>query len=194
MINKFMCFAVALYVCLTTSALGETDKQHQDSCSNEVANFNKISATVFVQTNKSSYSIFESITINAGILNAGADPIYVYGWISWGYGGGLVIHVRDASGNEIAPVVRDDTMLPPPGSDNELGLLVKLRDRGDFFGTQRTMRVRDLVASPGAYTLQVEYKSPLSCHFVGKRFKRLPVLWHEDASLFSAEVPFHISP
>ena len=149
-------------------------------------------ASVFLRTDKTSYSLDGSLVIDAGVINAGTVPIYVYGWISWGYGGGLVIRLRDERGKEIAPVLRDDTMLPPENDDPSM--FVKLREEGDFFGTRREMEVKDLVKRPGKYTLQIEYRSPLSCKFVGSQLQRLPALWHEDASIFSKQVPFEVTP
>lgn len=149
-------------------------------------------ASVFLRTDKGSYSLAGSLAIDAGIMNSGADPIYVYGWISWGYGGGLVIRLRNDHGKEIAPVLRDDTMLPPENDDSSM--FVKLREGGDFFGTHREIAVKDLVKRPGKYTLQIEYRSPLSCNFVGSNLQKLPALWHEDASIFSKQVPFEVTP
>lgn len=149
--------------------------------------------SLYFHINASNYPINGSIVLNAAIVNSGDNPVYVYDWISWGYGGGLVIRIRDEHGNEVAPVLRDDTMLPPPRNVNDPNIFVRLRDHGDFFGTQRRMKVADLVKFPGKYTLQIEYRSPLSCKFVGEQIRNLPALWHEDKSIFSTRVPLEVT-
>jgi hypothetical protein len=150
-------------------------------------------ASAFLRLDKMVYSLAGSMTIDAGVMNTGDSPIYVYDWLSWGPGGGLVILLRDERSKLIAPIVRDDTMLPPPREGNNQSMFVRLRDSGDFFGTQRNIELRDLVKSPGKYTLQIEYRSPLSCKFVDGKLKKLPALWHEDAGIFSKQVPFEVT-
>jgi hypothetical protein len=149
-------------------------------------------ASVFLTVERTKYSLDKSMAIDVGIRNDGRDPVYVYGRIAWGYGGGLVIRIRDASGKEIAPVLRDDTMLPPPRRDDDPGIFVKLEE-ANFFGTRRDLPVRNLVKTPGKYSLQVEYRSPLSCGFMDRKLQQLPALWHEDESIFSNTVSFEVT-
>lgn len=183
-------FAIALLLTIVAQAVFAKDTY----CPSDVLqNQPSQQASVFVHLDKMVYSLTGSMTIDAGVMNIGDSPIYIYNWLSWGPGGGLVILLRDTGGNILAPVVRDDTMLPPPRADNGRGLLVRLRDSGDFFGTQRKIQVRDLVKSPGKYTLQIEYRSPLSCKFVGGTLRNLPALWHEDASIFSKRIQFEVT-
>jgi len=150
-------------------------------------------ASVFLHIDRTSYPLNGSMVIDAGIINGGSNPIYVYGWISWGYGGGLIIRIRDDNGKELAPVLRDDTMLPPPRKNDNANMFVKLKDGGDFFGTRREIAVADLVKSPGRYTLQIEYRSPLSCRFVSGSLRSLPALWHEDDGIVSKQVSFEVT-
>lgn len=148
-------------------------------------------ASIFLIADRTRYALHQSLVIDAGIRNDGPDPLYVYGQIAWGYGGGLVLRLRNQSGKEIAPVLRDDTMLPPPPKDDDPSMFVALEEN-TFFGTRRELPVTKLVKTPGRYSLQVEYRSPLACGFVDPKLEQLPALWHEDESIFSNSVSFEV--
>jgi hypothetical protein len=75
-------------------------------------NSQRVSA--FLRLNERRYPLDGSISLDAGIVNKGTQPLFVYGWISWGFGGGLVIWVRNEQGQLVRPVLMDDTLLPPP--------------------------------------------------------------------------------
>jgi hypothetical protein len=151
-------------------------------------------ASLFAHTDRQLYSLDQSMVIDVGILNHGPDPVYVYGCISWGYGGGLTITVRDSSGKIVGPETMDDTMLPPPKRNDDPSIFVRLKEDGDFFGAERTLPVRDIVKSPGKYTLEVEYNSPLSRSYVAEKLRKLPALWHESAAIVSKRIPFEVVP
>lgn len=148
---------------------------------------------IFVTMSHTKYSMNDFIVIDVGIRNDGRDPLYVYRKIAWGFGGGLVLRLMDQTGHQVAPVVRDDTMLPPPATSNDASIFVQLTE-DDFFGTRRNLLAKDLVKAPGKYSLQVEYRSPLSRKFVDPKLRQLPALWHEDESIVSHSVPFEVVP
>src|SRR5258708_4616209 len=135
--------------------------------------------SLFLIAERTRYWLRQSLVIDVGLRKDGHDPAYVYGRIAWGYGGGLVLRLKDQSGKEIAPALRDDTMLPPPLRDDDASMFVKLIEN-KFFGTRRELVVTDLVKTPGKYSLQIEYRSPLPCGFVDPKLQQLPALWHED--------------
>lgn len=140
---------------------------------------------IFLATDRTSYKINQSIALYAGVRNMNEDKsIYIYRNLAWGYGGGLVLHLRDSAGREVRPTVMDDTMLPPPKSLDDKGIFVELKAE-EIFGLGRILSLRDMIKSPGQYYLQVEYKSPLSCSIVDSKLQHLPALWHEDVSLMS---------
>jgi len=138
-------------------------------------------------------SLQDSLVLDVALRNDGQEPIFVYADIGWGYGAGLVIRLRNHEGQEIGPVFRDDRMLPPPPSNDDPAIFTRL-DRDNFFGTRRKLALKDLVTTPGKYTLQIEYRSPLPCRFVDPKLQRLPALWHEDASIFSNQVAIEVLP
>jgi hypothetical protein len=70
--------------------------------------------SLFLRTDRAQYSLRDSIVIDVGVRNDGREPIYVYNIMAWGFGGGLVLWLRDHDDKVIEPVMRDDTMLPPP--------------------------------------------------------------------------------
>jgi hypothetical protein len=151
-------------------------------------------AVIFLTVDKSAYSLKQSLVVDAGIRNAGPDVIYVFNELAWGSGGGLVIQLKNQSGKEIAPVLRDDTLLPPPLADPHTNSLLLNLDEGEFFGIRRVLPISDLVRRPGKYTLQIEYRSPLFCKTADAGLHDLPVIWHEDGSLFSNIASFTVRP
>jgi hypothetical protein len=148
--------------------------------------------TLFLTTDRTKYSLSQSMVLNVGIRNDGHNPVYVYGDIAWGYGGGLVLKIKDQSGNDVVPELHDDTMLPPPRLDDPRIFVRLIED--NFFGTRRVLPLKDVIRHPGKYTLRVEYKSPLSCAIVDPTLQKLPALWHENASVFSNTVSFEVTP
>jgi hypothetical protein len=146
---------------------------------------------VWLRINSAKYSIRDSMVLDAALRNEGEEPVFIYGKMAWGYGGGLVIRLRNQEGKEMAPAVRDDTMLPPPPSDNDQTIFVRI-EPDNFFGTRRVLPVKDLVTEPGKYSLQVEYRSPASCQFFDPKLQQMPALWHEDPSIFSTQVPLEV--
>lgn len=151
------------------------------------------SSQIFLATDRTSYKISQSIMLYAGVRNVNVDDsIYIYRNLAWGYGGGLVLRLRDGKGKEVRPAVVDDTMLPPPKSLDDKGIFVELKAE-EIFGLGRVLPLRDIVKSPGHYYLQVEYKSPLSCSILDSNLQHLPALWHEDASLMSNTLSIEIT-
>jgi hypothetical protein len=149
-------------------------------------------ASVFLHLDKRRYPLDGSIRLNAAIMNKGSKPVFLYGWISWGLGGGLVIWVRNEQGQIVRPVLLDDTLLPPPPDNNDPKMFVQLQEQGDFFGAHRDLEVADLVTVPGKYTMQIEYQSPVSCALFGPEVRNLPILWRKDGSVLSNRVPFEV--
>jgi hypothetical protein len=148
--------------------------------------------TLFLTIDHTKYSLSQSMVLNVGIRNDGHDPVNVYGNIAWGYGGGLVLKIKNQAGKDVIPGLHDDTMLPPPSLDDP-SIFVQLTE-DNFFGTRRVLSLKDIIKSPGKYTMQVEYHSPLSCAVVDPKLQQLPALWHEDASIFSNTISFEVMP
>jgi len=148
---------------------------------------------VVLTTELRKVSLRDSLVLDVALRNDGRNPIFVYADIGWGYGAGLVIHFRNDRGKEVGPTFSDDTMLPPPPSNDDPTMFARL-DRGNFFGTRRELPLKEYLNAPGKYTLQIEYWSRLPCHFVDPKLQQLPAVWHEDGSIFSNEVPIDVVP
>jgi hypothetical protein len=133
------------------------------------------------------------MVMEAGLRNDGRDPFYVYQRMGWGPGGGLALRLKDQSGREIAPVMQDDGMSPPPPKNDDPSMFVKLYG-GQLFGLQRELPITDLVTAPGRYTLQIEYRGAMPCNWVARDLAAIPALWLENASLFSGTISFQVIP
>jgi hypothetical protein len=184
---------LAVAVAMSIMPVGARGQQMSAGCDELSRNAATMGhAIVFLSINKKIYTLGESLVIDTGIRNLGPEAIYVFNELAWGPGGGVVIRLKNGSGREIAPVLRDDTLLPPPLADPHTHSLLLSLDEGEFFGAHRVLPISDLVKEPGKYLLQIEYRSPLFCADVKPEFQELPVIWHENGSLFSNVVSFTV--
>ena len=149
--------------------------------------------SLFLNINNGKYSLNQSLVLDVGIRNDGRDDVYIYKWLVWGYADSLVLTLRDQSGEEIEPLLHDDTLLPPPPRKDDASMFVQLM-QDDFYGTRRSLPITDLVKTPGKYTLQIQYRGPLSCKYVDPKLRELPALWRENATISSNVVSFEITP
>lgn len=149
------------------------------------------SVLVFIDRDK--YKISQSMQIYAGIMNESENTLYIYNSVAWGYGGGFVLHVKDAEGRPVTSDVMDDALLPPPRNADDLGIFVDL-DPENFFGIHRAFPVDKIVGRPGKYFITVEYNSPLPCSIMSPRIQNLRALWREDKSLMSKKISFEVIP
>jgi hypothetical protein len=131
------------------------------------------------------YSLSDSLVVEAAIQNDGDHVIYICRDLVWGPGG-FMIHLKDARGNSVQPQVLDDTFGPPPSTDDP-ALFVRL-EQGSFFGTRRTIPVKNLVRRPGKYTLSVEYRSPIPRNYMDEKIRKLPVFWSEYPPILSVPI------
>jgi hypothetical protein len=145
---------------------------------------------VVLTADRDKFSLEDSVTINVAIQNDGPDPVYIYRKLAWGYGGGLVLHIQDEQGAAVKPATMDDTLIPPP-PPGVPAIFVRL-DEGQFFGTRRLLRLKDMLPRAGKYTWQVDYQSPLSRKFVDVKLRGLAALWHEDPSVHSNSMVFEV--
>jgi hypothetical protein len=152
--------------------------------------FQTRSASVFLRTDRSQYSLRETIVIDVGVRNDGREPIYVYNRMTWGMSGGLVLWLRDDKGQIIESVLRDDTIMEPPPPDDP-SIFAKLRP-GMFIGTRRKLEARLLVRRAGRYTIQVEYRAAVSRDYVHADQRALPALWRESSSIWSEKATLDI--
>ena len=147
-------------------------------------------ASLFLRTDRAQYSLRDSIVIDVGVRNDGREPIYVYNIMAWGFGGGLVLWLRDHDDKVIEPVMRDDTMLPPPPA-GDTSILSRLGP-SMFIGDRRTLEVKLLVRQRGRYSIQVEYASPLVRQVVDPTLQALPALWSDTPHIWSEKVVLDI--
>ena len=137
-------------------------------------------------------SMRDSFTIDIAIRNDGPSPVYLYRIMEWGYGGGLVLHVLDLKGNPVKPRFTPDALLLPPEHEDPT-LFVHL-DQMMFYGARARLPVRDEIPTPGKYTIYVEYWCPLSRNLLSPKLRSLPILSHEDPSLYSNKLPLEVIP
>lgn len=148
-------------------------------------------AKIRILTNKSRYSLRESVELDVAIRNEGDSPIYLDRRMFWGYGGGLHLDIRDQQGTSIGPSVRDDAIMPPPSQDDPLPL-VRI-DEWHFFGTTRLLPIQEYFFKPGKYVLRVKYTSWLDRDDLIPRLRDLPGPRKGDPSIVSEPVWIEIS-
>src|SRR5215467_1616488 len=54
---------------------------------------------------KHRYKPTDQITFDVMLTNSGKEAVYIFGTLDWGYSASLILHIRDASGKEIQPLL-----------------------------------------------------------------------------------------
>jgi len=116
---------------------------------------------------KLTYKSSDKITLPVLLVNSGKTDIYVFGTLGWGHSASLILHVRDAAGNEIEPIGFPDDQTHFSRDDNSA--FVKLIPN-HFLGTNFFAPLNILnLNRPGRYTVWVEYHCPISTDDVSVR-------------------------
>jgi hypothetical protein len=119
--------------------------------------------TASVAPDRRDYALDDDISLSVRLTNVSKSKVTVFGRILWGYAGGMVLHVYDASNKEVPAKTLDDDMLVPSRLRDRNSFLVL--NPGQYLGTTRNDRLRDLVQRPAKYWVQVEYLSPVPAEF-----------------------------
>lgn len=102
----------------------------------------------------------DQFKIQVMLMNAGEEPLYVYGVLGWGYSASLVFHVLDSSGREVEPTLIPDS--PPHAPPDDKSEFVKLQP-DNFLGTSYFAPLKMMnLTKPGNYSVFVEYWCPFS--------------------------------
>src|SRR5437879_1291193 len=84
-----------------------------------------------LSVNKQSYSLADDLNLTAMLRNEGSlERIFVYDWLGWGSGSGMILTIEDTSGHEVESPM-DNLSAPRPPDDP--APLVGLR-LGQVFG------------------------------------------------------------
>ena len=105
------------------------------------------------------YQAGDPIVLDVRITNTHRNPVTLYGRLGWGLLSGLSLEIKDSTGKEIQPKFLDHDM-PVPSTFDDRTYYLTLQ-RGHFFGVTRRDTIEQLFPAPGAYTLQVLYRSPI---------------------------------
>ena len=113
--------------CATATCFGNAPKDRVREMSDSVR--------VVVQTDKTTYSMGNSMKISAALHNVGDAPIYIDRRMFWtGIGGGLEVEILDAYGTHLPARFLSDAIMPPPEPD-DASILIRLDD--GFFTVRR---------------------------------------------------------
>ena len=169
------CLLVALLVIAVGYSLALGQKESSNALS------------VTLKTDRLKYRVGEKIKFDVALLNSGDSPIYLYGYLSWGYSSSFTLHVMNATGREIQAKELDDSLTPPPPSDDR-GAFIKLNPE-HFFGTTRVASLDELnINRPGRYKIKVGYQSPIPNSFS----QGLPIWSREEGWLESNIVEIEV--
>jgi hypothetical protein len=141
---------------------------------------------VVITSDRTDYSLADTIQLDIHIMNVGKSPLTIYGRLLWGYAGGLVLHVSDTLNREIpAKGLDDDLVIPSTVSDRNSYVVL---NKYHFLGTIREDLLSDHVVEPGIYFIQVEYRSPIP-HEMGLG----PNFWgREQPAVWSGRIQIHV--
>jgi hypothetical protein len=129
--------------------------------------------TATLTSDKTDYSLAEDIRLDVRLTNAGRSPLTVFGELLWGYAGGLVLQVTDASNREIPAKALDDDMVVPTTLEDRNSFVVL--SPSHYLGTTEVRHLTEIVEKPGTYFIRVEYISP-----VPREFGQGPDFWSRE--------------
>jgi hypothetical protein len=176
-------------LCLLAAGLGPLASEHtpgQDK-SKSIHNLR-----VVINVDRDRYALHDAIELSVALRNEGDAPVYVDRRMFWGYGGGLLLEIRDQQGKPVPSKMRDDAIMPPP-PEGDTSVLNKV-DEGFFYGTWRTLPAIDYFRTPGTYTVRVTYKSWLRKEEIEPHLRTLPAIWADDPAIHSNSISVVISP
>jgi len=139
-------------------------------------------------TDATSVALDGKLKVTISLLNDGVHPLTVYGELLRGYAGGIVLHVKDASGKDVPPKSLDDDLVPPPSPRSQGNGRFLTLFPGHFWGRTEEVMVSELVDKPGTYHLTISYQSPLPRSLGHGQF-----FWgRENPPVMSNEVVFRV--
>jgi len=142
---------------------------------------------VTVCTDHESYSLSDTVRLNALLENTGALRVYVDRRMFWtGLSGGLKLEISDEKGNFLPAELSSDAMMPPP-VQGDTSILIPL-ESGFLYGTSVNLSVKGFFPKPGRYSLRVIYHSMLPKELVAPELRELPALWFGAPSIPSKQV------
>jgi len=145
---------------------------------------------VHLTCDKPKVSLHDVLTMDVAIRNDGGDDVYLFQRMDWGEEGGVARYIQDEKGKL---VVSERGVLDSPPQPNDPAMLVRL-EQGCFYGIRSQMKAKDLVPSPGKYTMKVIYRCPFPRDVLPNKFRSLPVLALEDPGVESNKVTFEVVP
>ena len=111
----------------------------------------------------------------------------IYKYLLWGYRGGLVVEVMDASGHKVQPEELDEDSVIPTTLDDPKSFLEMPSEYE--WGVLRQDKTSNLFRKPGIYTVRVKYLSPVP----SKYFPKSNASWAtEDGPIISAPITVEI--
>ena len=142
--------------------------------------------SVGVALDQQSYLISDRVSITASLKNIEEEPFTIYKLLLWGYRGGLVLEIDDASGHKVEPEQNDDDSVIPSPLADPASFLDLLPDY--CWGVVRHDTAKNLFRKPGGYVVRVRYRSPVP----KKYFAKSPQWPTEDGWVESAPVKVDI--
>lgn len=142
-----------------------------------------------VKTDRQSYRMSDKIRMEARLLNAGNEDVYIWQWdLCWNPARGLSMYVTTLEGLDVHGDFLFDCV-PPPPSEGRVYDFIKL-EPGRFYGVADEIKVTDVVSKPGEYDIKVTYNSFISGSFIKKFLGHDPIsklpLWTMEQPTITA--------
>jgi hypothetical protein len=144
--------------------------------------------TILLTSDRQIYKVGDGVLLSVELRNAGSEPITIYKDLLWGYRGGLLLDIRDASDKKVeAEQLDDDSVIPDRLKDSQS--FIELPP--DYkWGVVRRDNASNLFRKPGRYTIRAGYVSPVPRkHFIGSNKNSWAT---EDGSIWSAPISIEI--
>jgi hypothetical protein len=163
MIRNFVLLYLA--IAAMTSAVGQSTKVPTPAAP---------ALRLAVRTDRQTYRMSDKIKMEAQLLNAGKEDVYLWDWdLCWNPARGLSMYVTTPSGAAVNGKLLFDC-LPPQPKEGRVYAFIKL-EPGRFYGTADEINVTDVVNKPGEYNIDVTYNSFLSSSFIKEFLSHDPI-------------------
>lgn len=134
--------------------------------------------TLSISAHKRRFKPKEQVKFDVMVTNSGKEPVYIFGTLDVGYSASLVVHVRNAAGEDVQPLFDDLTFESP---DDKSAFVKLIPDH--FLGIQFFAPADVLNMKPGRYSIYVAYQSPFSEFDVA-----LSPFWGEERGTIKSNV------
>jgi hypothetical protein len=135
---------------------------------------------------RSDYGLDDQMILGVAVANVGTQDVWLLRPFEWGFGGLELTILDDAGRAHPSGVGGNLPSIPPTATD-----LIHLQPH-EYFGITAILRIRDLLNSPGHYSLRATYTSNGHRQLFDAKTQKLAIVWAENGAITSNQASISI--